>query len=61
MQIIAKNIRWGALMETYQIAKFDCSANSLSRDIVLTHPCLGKKTGKQNLQANSRSACQFLV
>ncbi len=36
MQIITKNIRWRALMETYQTAKFDRSANNLSWDIMLT-------------------------
>ncbi len=36
MQIITKNIRWRALMETYQTAKFDLSLNNLSCDIVLT-------------------------
>ncbi len=36
MQIITKNIRWRALMETYQTAKFDRSPNNLSWDIVLT-------------------------
>ncbi len=32
MQIIAKNIRWRALMGTYQTAKFDPSPNNLSWD-----------------------------
>ncbi len=36
MQIITKNIRWRALMETYQAAKFERSSNNLSWDIVLT-------------------------
>ncbi len=36
MQIITKNIRWRALMETYQTAKFDRSPNNLFWYIVLT-------------------------
>ncbi len=30
MQIVTKNIRWRALMETYQTAKFDRYPNNLS-------------------------------
>ncbi len=36
MQIITKNIRWRALMEAYQTAKFDRSPNNMTWDIVLT-------------------------
>ncbi len=43
LQIVTKNIRWRALMETYQTAKFDCSPNKLSRDIVLTDRCPEKR------------------
>ncbi len=43
MQIITKNIRWRALMETYQTAKFDRSRNNLSWDIVLKGPGAGTK------------------
>ena len=54
MQIISKNIRWRALMKTYQTAKFDRSPNKLSRDIVLTGLCPEKKKNKKS--KNSRSA-----
>ncbi len=47
MQIITKNIRWRALMETYHTAKFDRSPNNLSWDIVLTTSGYGKKTQKK--------------
>ncbi len=51
-------------MEPSQTATFDHSANNLSRYIVLMDQCPEqkkekKKTRKQNMQANSRSACQF--
>ena len=35
----SKSIRWRALMETYQTAKFDRSLKNLSGDIVLTDQC----------------------
>ncbi len=47
MQIITKNIRWRALMETYQTAKFDRSPNNLSWDIVLTDRWAEKKGKKK--------------
>ncbi len=43
MQIITKNIRWRALMETYQTAKLDHSLKNLSCDIVLMDWCQGAK------------------
>ncbi len=47
MQIITKNIRWRAFMETYQTAKFDRSPNNLSWDIVLTAGGRNKKKEKK--------------
>ncbi len=44
MQIIAKNIRRRALMETYQTAKFDRSPKNLSR---VNGPVSGKKRRKK--------------
>ncbi len=61
MQIITKNIRWRALIETYQTAKFDRSPNNLSWDILLTdrwpEQKKRKKKGKMNKKSkNNRSA-----
>ncbi len=57
MEIITKNIRWRALMETYQIAKFGRSPNNLSRDIVLTQRCPEEKENNKNKKSkNNRSA-----
>ena len=36
-------------METYQTAKFDRSLNNLSRDIVLTDRCTGKRGKKKRI------------
>ncbi len=47
MQIITKNIRWQALLETYQTAKFDRSPNNLSWDSVLTDRWPEQKKGKK--------------
>ncbi len=50
MQIITKNIRWRALMENYHTAKFDCSPNNLSWDIVLTDRWLEQKKKNKKKQ-----------
>ncbi len=47
MQIITKNIRRRALMETYQTARFDRSPNNLFWDIVLTDRWPEQKKGKK--------------
>ncbi len=52
MQIINKNIRWRALVETYQTAKFDCSPNNLSWDIVLTDRWPEQKKKKKKEKKN---------
>ncbi len=61
MQIITKNIRWQALMETYQTVKFDRSLNNLSWDIVLTDrwPEQKKEKKKNKKSKNNRSAFQI--
>ncbi len=50
MRIITKNIRWLALMEVYNTAKFDHSAKNRSRDIVLTERCTEKKKEKKRIR-----------
>ncbi len=56
MQILTKNIRWRALMETYQTAKFDCSPNNLSRDIVLSDQWPEQKKKKKGGKERIRKA-----
>ena len=59
MQSITKNIRWRALMETYQTAGFDRSPNNLSRDI-FNGPVSGRKGKKKNKKSkNNASAFAF--
>ncbi len=53
MQIITKNIRWRALMEIYQTAKFDRSPNNLSWDIVSTDWWQEKKDKKRIRKAKT--------
>ncbi len=50
MQIITKNIRWRALVETYQTAKFDRSPNNLSWDIALTDRCPEQKKKEKRIR-----------
>ncbi len=54
MRIITKNIRWLALIEVYNTAKFDHSAKNRSRDIVLTERCTEKKKKKKNNNSKNR-------
>ncbi len=56
MQIITKNIRWRALMETNQTAKFDRCPNNLSQVIVLMDRWPEQKKKKKKKSKNSRSA-----
>ncbi len=58
MQIITKNIRWRAFMETYQTAKFDRSTNNLSRDIMLMDRWPEKKKNKKSKNNRSAFACR---
>ncbi len=53
----SKSIRWRALMETYQTAKFDRSLKNLSGDIVLTDQC-PEQTKKKKKNSSSAFACR---